>query len=275
MYRIMVEESVETSIFKKIWMDWTVGIGKIYDETDIIKIKNSRSFPREFCLQFAGLEGNVLSQSALDRCISTGEQLAKTAPLDDWSIPTNYVMSIDIGWGSSATAIMVSRFVSGKVQILYSREFTRPIFQDILNEIWSLKNRCNGNLKNIIMDAANTELYTALCNEFKQDPSQQYLRDKQAWCKQTDSDIMRYLFVIPIPFNPQGKTMLNHTQRMLEEKEDDGSAIVGIHKQFEDLVTSCRSAYATEDKLDKERTVHSDTFDSLRLNLQYYKWSDK
>ena len=145
-------------------------------------------------MQFAGLEGNVLSQSALDRCIATGLELEKTAPLDDWLIPTNYIMSIDIGWGSSATAIMLSRYVNGKVQIIYSKEFTGPIFQDIVNEIWTLKNKCNGNLRNIIMDAANTELYTQLCNEFQQDPSQKYLRDKQAWCKNTDSNIMRYLF---------------------------------------------------------------------------------
>ena len=43
------------------------------------------------------------------------------------------------------------------------------------------------------------------------------------------------------------------------------SAILGIHPQFEDLITSCRSAYAIEDKLDKERTVFADTFDANRL----------
>jgi hypothetical protein len=57
---------------------------------------------------------------------------------------------------------------------------------------------------------------------------------------------------------------------MIEENEDDGNSLVGIHKQFEDLIISCRSAYANEDKLDKERTVHADTFDALRMNLQYY-----
>jgi hypothetical protein len=62
---------------------------------------------------------------------------------------------------------------------------------------------------------------------------------------------------------------------MIEEEEDDGSALVGIHKSFEALITSCRSAYAAEDKLDKERTVHADTFDALRMNLQFYRWSKK
>jgi hypothetical protein len=60
---------------------------------------------------------------------------------------------------------------------------------------------------------------------------------------------------------------------MMEETEDDGTAIVGINKQFEDLITSCHSAYAIEDKLDKERTVFADTFDALRMNLNFYHWS--
>jgi hypothetical protein len=66
--------------------------------------------------------------------------------------------------------------------------------------------------------------------------------------------------------------MLNHTQRIIQETEEDGSALVGIHKSFEDLITACRSAYSIEDKLDKERTVHADTFDALLLNLSWYKW---
>jgi hypothetical protein len=70
------------------------------------------------------------------------------------------------------------------------------------------------------------------------------------------------------------RDMLNHTQRIIQETEDDGSALVAIHEQFNDLIISCRSAYAVEDKLDKkERTVHADTFDALLLNLSWYKWN--
>ena len=98
---------------------------------------------------------------------------------------------------------------------------------------------------------------------------------KQTWCKQVNSNIMKYLFVVPIPFNPQGRVMIQHTQRMIEEKDEDGTALVGIHKQFQDVITSCHSAYVVEDKLDKERTVHADTFDALRMNLQYYNFGDK
>jgi len=198
----------------------------------------------------------------------------KTAPIDSWNIETDYVMSIDIGWGSSATSIKVSRWVNNKVQIIYSGEFERAIFQDIINTIWQLKTKCNNNLKNIIIDASATELYTALCTEFNQNPSIKYLRDKQLWAKKVNSYLGNHLFIVPVAFGSQslgGRAMLNHTQRIIQETEEDGSALVGIHKSFEDLITACRSAYAIEDKLDKERTVHADTFDAL-LNLSWYKW---
>jgi hypothetical protein len=52
-----------------------------------------------------------------------------------------------------------------------------------------------------------------------------------------------------VPFQKQGREILSHTRRLIEETEDNGTALVGIakHKQFEDLITSMRSAYAVED----------------------------
>jgi hypothetical protein len=60
---------------------------------------------------------------------------------------------------------------------------------------------------------------------------------------------------------------------MIEETEDGNTALLAIHPSFTDLIDSCRSAYAVNDKLDKDRTVHNDSFDSLLLNLSWYKWN--
>ena len=280
----ILKQPYETSPFKEILLDWTYGVGKTYDEADILKIKNSRSFLTEYCLKFAGLEGNVLSQSAIDRCIKLGERMNETAPIDNWNIETDYVMSVDIGWGSSSTAVMVSRFVNGKVQIVYSREFERrTIFQDIINEIWRLKSKCGNKLKNIIIDASATELYTTLCTEFNQNPSLKYLQDKQKMAKDYNTYLEKYCFIVPVAFGSTtqgGRTMLNHAQRLIEETEEnplnnEKSALLAIHPSFQDLIDSCRSAYADGDHLDKGRTVHNDSFDSMLLNLSYYRWSNK
>jgi hypothetical protein len=268
-------EKEPNSLYYKMVLTYEYGLEgnhPIYSKEQIEKAKLSPDFGREFEGKYLGQIGNVISPIAIDRCISTGEVLAKTAPLDDWSIPTDYVMSIDIGWGSSNTSIIVSRFVNRKVQIIYSKEFTRPVFGDIMDEIWRLKNKCNS-LQNILLDASATEAYTALCQEFNQNPSLQYLKEKQAYAKKVNKPLETYLLVTPVPFGTQGRQMLAHTRRIIEEQEDNGTALVGISKQFGDLITSCRSAYATEDLLDKDQTLFPDSFDSLRLNLSWYRWS--
>ena len=119
-----------------------------------------------------------------------------------------------------------------------------------------------------------TEMYTALCNEFGQNPSLQYLKDKQTYCKKVNGYLENHLFIVPIPFSTHGQEMLTHTKWLIEEKDDDGTAMVAISKRFDKLITSCRSAYAIENRLDKDRTVYDDLFDALRINLSFYRRSN-
>jgi hypothetical protein len=64
----LLKELFEKSPFKWLLLDWTFGANRIYSQEEIDKIKTSRSFEREFCLKFKGLEGNVFSQLAIDNC---------------------------------------------------------------------------------------------------------------------------------------------------------------------------------------------------------------
>jgi hypothetical protein len=262
------KEPMETSVFKKLSLDYTYGIGKIYTELDIGKIRNSRSFDREFNLKFSGGQGNVIAPLAIDRVLKLGEAMSDT--LDNWNIETKYCLSLDPGWGSSAFAIILSRYINGKVQILYADEFERPLFQDIIDKIWQIKRRC-ASLQNIIMDSANTEIYTALCSDFNQNSSLQYLRDKQEHCRKNNLNLEDYLFISPVPFSIYGQQMLSHCKWMVEQTDDNGNAVVSIDKRFDKLITSMRTAQETENRLDKDATVHDDLFDALRLNCYWYK----
>lgn len=198
-----------------------------------------------------------------------------SAPIDDWSIQTQYVMGIDMGYGSSNTAIILSRFVNGKVQIIYSKEFTRADFRDIISTVWELKNRCPRDcLQNILLDASGAELYTALCHEFNQNPSPQYLQDKQAFCKKVNGCLEDYLFIVPIPFSTRHQDLLAHLKWIIEEQdEEDGTAMVAIHPKFTEIITSLRTAQATDNHLDKQATAFDDTIDALRINLSFYRRS--
>lgn len=39
------------------------------------------------------------------------------------------------------------------------------------------------------------------------------------------------MFVVPVPFSIEGHKMLAHTKWLLEEKEEDGSSLIAIHKR--------------------------------------------
>ncbi len=85
------------------------------------------------------------------------------------------------------------------------------------------------------MDASATELYTALCTDFNQNPSLKYLQDKQLWCKKVNTYLGNHLFVVPVAFGSQthgGRDMLNHTQRIIQETEDDGTALDLTNSHF-------------------------------------------
>jgi len=272
----ILSQPFEQSFYKILKFDYTWGLGKIYTDEDIRIAKASDSFAREYNLQFAGVSGNVISSAALTRCQELGEAMDKTTPIDDWRIQTRYVMGIDMGYGSSNTAITVSRFVNGKVQIIYSKEFARVDFRDLITTIWDLKKRCpSEGLQNILLDASGAELYTALCHEFNQNPSPQYLADKQAWVKQVNGCLEDYLFIVPIPFSTRHQDLLGHLKWIVEEQDDeDGTAMVAIHPtRFTEIITALRTAQATENRLDKSATAFDDTLDSLRINLSYYRRS--
>jgi hypothetical protein len=45
---------------------------------------------------------------------------------------------------------------------------------------------------------------------------------------------------------------------------------LAIPSKYDKLITSLRTAYATEYSLDKEQTSYSDSLDALRLSLKGY-----
>jgi hypothetical protein len=120
-------------------------------------------------------------------------------------------------------------------------------------------------------------MYTALCHQFDQNPSLSYLQDKRSWVKKIGSEgqLERYLFVVPVPFQNRGQDLLGHLKWIIEETDEDGKAMVAIDRRFDNVITSLRTAQAVENRLDKEATVNDDTLDSLRLNLSFYRRSNK
>jgi hypothetical protein len=263
-FRKNEQEPFDTCIYKKVFLDYTYGLDKIYSRAEIEKAKASPSFEREYCLKYQGLIGNVFSQSSIELC--------QKIEYNPYEINPNAKKSIglDPSFGSSKFGIVATQLVDGKIQVIHAEEYDRPNFTDMINVIWSLKQQY-GHVTNIYVGAANPEVWQTLKKEFGEPYNQQYISDQRIECRKYNFHLEDRMIIVPVPFSIEGAHMLQHTKWLLEETEDDGSSLIAIHPTFEKLLTSLRTAVANEYKLDKEQTSYDDILDAFRLSLQFYK----
>src|SRR5215204_2943498 len=261
------KEAFETCIYKKIFLDYTYGLNKIYTTEEIEKAKKSPSFPREYQLQYQGLIGNVFSTQSIENC-----QKIEYNPLA--IIPNCKVsIGIDPSFGSSKFGIVATGFVNERIEVIEAEEHDRPDFNSMIDRVWQIKqqHKVDDNNLTIFCDAANPEIWSSLKRLLNEPHSEQYVSEKLAYYKKNNINPANYMKVIPIPFSVNGAKMLQHTKSLLEDKDN----LLLIDKRFDKLLTSLRTAVANEYKLDKEQTSYHDILDALRLSLQLYQRSNK
>jgi hypothetical protein len=66
------EEAEDVCLYRRIFLDYTYGIGKIYTAEEIDKAKQSSSFEREYNLKYLGIIGNVFHTKDIESAIEKG-----------------------------------------------------------------------------------------------------------------------------------------------------------------------------------------------------------
>jgi hypothetical protein len=266
LFQRIQQEPFETCLYKKLLLDHTWGLDKIYTRAEIEKARQSPSFPREYELQYLGLVGNVFSSSSIENC----QKIEYNPDIINPNAKKSF--GVDAGFGSSKFAIVVTQFVNGKIQVIFAEEYERPNFAAMINRIWEIKQQC-GYISNIYCDAANPEIWESLKREFDERSDNQYVRDQFAYCKKYNLHIEDRMIIVPVPFSVEGAHMLQHAKYIMEETDEDGSSLIAIDKRFDKLLIGLRTAVANEYKLDKEVTSYDDIVDAFRLALTFYKRS--
>jgi hypothetical protein len=95
LFQKIEQEPSDTCVYKKVFLDYTYGLGFIYTKSEIDKAKQSPSFPREYELQYLGLVGNVFSQLSIENCQKIQYNPSQINPNAKKSI------GVDAGFGSS------------------------------------------------------------------------------------------------------------------------------------------------------------------------------
>ena len=123
------KEPYESCIYKKLFLHYSEGVGKIYTAEEIEKAKKSPSFPREYELQYQGLIGNIFSPQSIENCQKISYDPLTVIPNCKVSI------GIDPSFGSSKFGIVATRFVNERIEVVEAEEFERPDFNDMINKL--------------------------------------------------------------------------------------------------------------------------------------------
>lgn len=127
---LMQQVEKDTS-FHNIRLDYKVGLGTIYEQSEIDKLKDRPEFQREYCCAFGFGLGNVFLPSDIEKSISLQEY--KYNPACD------SVMGIDPGFGSSKFAITILQLEDGIIKVLYASQFDRASYEEMINLVVKLR----------------------------------------------------------------------------------------------------------------------------------------
>jgi Terminase RNaseH-like domain len=259
LFESIEKEPEEICIYKRVKLDYTVGLGKIYTIEEIEKAKRSPSFEREYNLRYLGRIGNTFRPADIQKAKSIQYNPDYVNPMSARSC------GIDPSWGSSNFGIVITQLNNGRVEVLYAEEFERAEHSDMLEKVRSLILNKFSPITKIYVDGSQPGFIRSLKIALNEDPEYEKAIE---YYNHNHMDWQANMTILPIPFSTSHKAMLSHTRTLIED------GFVAIHStRFQKLITSLHTAVDNEGKLDKNSTSHNDIFDAFRLSLQLYQFN--
>ena len=247
-------EKDPNSKYKKLFLGYELGLGKIYDPEYIALKKLEPEFEREYNLKYLGLVGNLFSPSQIDKVCHLGDQF-KNLPINPYSI---HALGVDVGMGSSNTAVVATEFLSeeAKIRVVYAQEWEHGDPQAIVNQIFNLYLQYGTDNTFIFVDGINRAFVNLLKVAFTEN-----LNWENSITKPTPNNMK----VIPVNFSTEHKQMLSHLAMMVSKE------YLAIPSSMTKLEVALRTAYANELSLDKSRSEYNDLTDACRLACKMYE----
>jgi terminase large subunit-like protein len=273
-HRIEQMRTDEEAGFKRLQFLYNRGLGKIYQEADIEKEKEQPYFKREYEGQYSYGVGTLFSESSILNCERYGREIQSKIGSGYLSNSvresTRKSLGIDVGWGSSRTALVLTEWLEGKVNVRYVEQFDRADYESMVKHIYNVIRQYdldNGTNK-IFIDGSAPSFISSLKSIVGED--RDYLRLVQL-AKESDTETYYLMNIVPVNFSQRNQAMLDNSKRIVDK------GLLAINPDassgHKDLLTDLRIAKNKPDsfKLDKSGENKMDLFDALRLSLEYYK----
>ena len=244
------------SKYHKIILDYTVGLGKIYDPIEIEKKKKEPEFKREYMGQYLGKVGNVFSSSQIDECTNLGTKYNLVSiPVSLYTLKS---VGIDPGFSSSGTGIVVLEHIktdNGEhmIRVIDSHLIDKGDPNQIVELCWDIWKKYGYMNVAYYIDGSNRAMVNLLKIRWQ---------ESLTW-DNTDS-FGSNVKIRPVNFNTEHKNMLSNLHALVSK------GFLAIDPKYDKLITSLRTAYAEELNLKKDAGSYSDLLDALRLALKAY-----
>ena len=245
------KEPEETCIYRRLFMDWTYGIGKIYSAEDIAKARMSPSWEREYCNKFTGRIGNLLSPLKIDTAIDTGNILEYIQP----NTANLISCGIDPAFGSSAFAIGLTEYIKeeNKIRVLSAEQYeNHPDPQDMIDRIFDI-HRQYWNCW-FFVDSSARGFITSLKIAFGENPNYTKVEDVNPGNN----------FIIPVNFSTDNKKMISHLAALFNDE------YIGVADRHDKLIVALKSAQVNEYLFLKDQSAYNDLTDAISLSLRCY-----
>ena len=246
-------EPPDQCLYHRMFLDYQVGLGKIYSISDIDKAKQSPSFEREYNLKYGIGTGNVFIGSELDRACS----LIKYPIQVDHS---NCVLSLglDPGWGSSRFAATILMLQDDIIKVVYSKEWEKPSCESMIHEVSRLKMQFKP--ARIYCDGSNPNFIKSLKSLFNEQQDYDKVIER---ARKSKIEYYKWMYVVPVNFNEYGRELLERLQQFVSRGSFALSSV-----EHKELVQQMRTAKLKENgNLEKDDTGGAtyDSLDSARL----------
>jgi len=271
-HRIEQMKSDEEAGFKRLQYLYERGLDKIYEPHFIEEEKDQPYFKREYEGQYAYGVGTLFNEPQVLECERLGREIDSRIRNMRPSIAnaTRKSLGIDIGWGSSRTAFVLTEYVEGAIRVIYCQQFDRPDYDTMVKQVYSLirEHSLDNGTNKVFIDGSAPSFIASLKTIVGEDPD--YLK-LTALAKESDSDPVYFMNIVPIMFSQRNQPMLDHAKEIVDKH------MLAINPDtsqgHKDLLTDLRIAKNKPDtfKLDKSSENKMDLFDALRLSLEYYK----
>lgn len=203
--------------------------------------------------------GNVFLPSQIEQSISPKEYKYNSACTTS--------MGIDPGFGSSKFAITVLQYEDSTIKVLYTKQWDRPSYEDMINQVVRLKFEYDPT--KIYVDSANPEFIKSVKVKIGENS------DYHSIIEQANREKIDYehrMEVIPVSFSEYGAELLGRLQHVVSK------GLFSVPQLYSDLIMNLRTAsYLPNGNLDKKAVGNRtfDLLDSLRLALKEFEVNRK